>query len=166
MREEVGITTTTHRGVGKQEKSRVDYLQAVDVYKTLGWVLIACIVFFFPLGGLACTYVCFVWLERCAAVVAETSFSQVVLSRRVPSSNCQSTEEKSRVYFEFLFSFTRQPGSFFSLSALGGRWRTSCKSWCCVVVVYTFPIISFRRSTPVMCVSMYIHTPMRGYRLK
>ncbi len=47
--------------------------------------------YFSPLwvGWRAFTYmcVCTMW-KRCAAVAAETSFSQVVLSRRVPSSNC------------------------------------------------------------------------------
>jgi hypothetical protein len=39
-----------------------------------------------------------------------------------------SREREKRVHFEFFYSFTRQLGSFFifTISALGGRWRTSC----------------------------------------
>lgn len=76
-----------------------------------------------------------------------------------------SREREKRVHFEFFYSFTRQLGSFFifTISALGGRWRTSCVR--CGAIHVPDHILS-ALYTGNVCMYTHTHTPMRGYRLK
>lgn len=157
--------------IGKQQpKSRVYVWFGRYVFETLGWVLIACIVLFLcGLGGLACMYV-FCW-ERERDRGAPQSSQQQQLRRHSlrwcsPAEfhhQIASREREKRVHFEYFYSFTRQLGSFFifTISALGGRWRTSCVR-CGAIHVPDHILSALYTGNVCVC----IHTPMRGYRLK
>ena len=112
-----------------------------------------CMYRIFRLGGLACSKRMYVF----AGPEVRRRRRDVILSGgALPQSSIIKLLVEKRKESPFRIFFILSPDSlpffYFTISALGGRWRTSC------VVVYTFPIISFRRYTPVMRVCMYTHT--------